>query len=87
MIDLTGCVSIPYFKKAAFTGSCQNMRYLIRKAEDEEGNPVLEAQHWRGPYASMNVPEEEKTTARFPFEQDGIQLAVEWLNEESNSYQ
>ena len=33
MIDLTGMISIPYLKKAVFTGSFRKMRYLIRKQE------------------------------------------------------
>ena len=87
MIDLSGCISIPYFKKAVFTGSCQKMRYQLKKAEDAQGNPILEAKHWQGPYASSCVPEEAKTTAGFPFDQEGIRLAVEWLNEELKKYQ
>ena len=39
MVDLTGCVSIPYFKKTVFTGSYGKMRYLIGKTE-EQGETV-----------------------------------------------
>ena len=66
MIDLTGCVSIPYFKKTVFTGSDGKMRYLLGKAEENE-ETVLKAWYWEGPYASMYVPEEKKTAAVFPF--------------------
>ena len=69
MIDLTGCVSIPYFKKTVFTGSDGKMRYLLK------------AWYWEGPYASMYVPEEKKTAAVFPFSEEGISQAVAWLNE------
>ena len=58
MIDLTGCVSIPYFKKTVFTGSDGKMRYLLGKAEENE-ETVLKAWYWEGPYASMYVPEEK----------------------------
>lgn len=87
MIDLTGCVSIPYFKKAVFTGSYGKMRYLLQKAEDEQGNTVLKAVHWHGPYASFKVPEDEKISADFPFDKEGISQAAAWLNEESRNYQ
>ncbi len=80
MIDLTGCVSIPYFKKTVFTGSYKTMRYLIGKAE-EEGEMVLRAWYWKGPYASVYVPEEKKISAAFPFSEDGISQAIAWLNE------
>ena len=71
MIDLTGCVSIPYFKKTVFTGSDGKMRYLLGKAEENE-ETVLKAWYWEGPYASMYVPEEKKTAAVFPFSEEGI---------------
>lgn len=45
MIDLTGCVSIPYFKKTVFTGSDGKMRYLLGKAEENE-ETVLKAWYW-----------------------------------------
>ena len=64
MIDLTGCVSIPYFKKTVFTGSDGKMRYLLGKAEENE-ETVLKAWYWEGPYASMYVPEEEKNGRSF----------------------
>lgn len=80
MIDLKGCVSIPYLKKAVFTGSYGKMRYLLTKAEDAQGNTVLRAVYWKGPYASFKVPEEEKTAAEFPFDEEGISQAIAWLN-------
>ena len=73
MIDLTGCVSIPYFKKTVFTGSDGKMRYLLGKAEENE-ETVLKAWYWEG-------PEEKKTAAVFPFSEEGISQAVAWLNE------
>lgn len=82
MVDLTGCVSIPYFKKTVFTGSYSKMRYLIGKTE-EQGETVLKAWYWEGPYASSNVAEESKISAVFPFSEDGISQAVAWLNEAS----
>ncbi len=85
MIDLTGCVSIPYFKKTVFTGSYGKMRYVIGKAE-ERGETVLKVWYWEGPYASICVPEEKKTSAVFPFSEDGISQAVTWLNEVSVNF-
>ena len=67
MIDLTGCVSIPYFKKTVFTGSDGKMRYLLGKAEENE-ETVLKAWYWEGPYASMYVPEDKKRPQFFRFQ-------------------
>ena len=57
MIDLTGCVSIPYFKKTVFTGSDGKMRYLLGKAEENDVR-VLIAWYWFGAYACFYVPED-----------------------------
>lgn len=81
MIDLTGCVSIAYLKKAVFTGSCGKMRYLLCRAEDQEGNAAVKVSYWSVPKASYLVPEEEKTSAFFPFDSDGISQAQAWLND------
>ena len=80
MIDLTGCVSIPYFKKTVFTGSDGKMRYLLGKAEENE-ETVLNGCYWDGTYASFSGPEDKKTAAVFPFSEEGISQAVAWLNE------
>mgnify|MGYP000559142430 CR=1 FL=1 len=78
MVDLTGCVSIPYFKKTVFTGSYGKMRYLIGKTE-EQGETVLKAWYWEGPYASSNVAEESKDFCSISFlrrwNQPGSRLA------------
>lgn len=87
MIDLTGCVSIPYFKKAVFTGSYYKMRYRMGKSENENGDMVLKVQYWEGPYASFKVQDSEKTAALFPFSEDGISQAITWLNEAAVNFQ
>lgn len=86
MIDLTGCVSIPYLKKAVFTGSCGKMRYLLQKAEREDGGLVILVEHWKGPYASSATPKEARTFAEFPFDVKGLSQAIAWLNEEVEKY-
>lgn len=85
-IDLNGLVSVAYFKKAAFTGSFREMRYLLRGGEDEEGNPCIQACHWRGPYASHMIHDEDMICAYFSFDKAGIDAAVRWLNEEYKMY-
>ena len=79
MIQRKDILSIPYMKKAAFTGSYQGMRYRLKKesvAEEE----VLQAVIWEAPYAYDVTPEEQKESRNFPFSEDGICQAIEWLN-------
>ena len=80
MIKRSDILSIPYFKKSAFTGSCQGMRYRLEKAEVEE-NTVLRAYIWEGPYGFQISKEEERVKRDFPFSEEGICQAAEWLNE------
>lgn len=50
---------------------------------DETGTPegdVLAAVCWHGPYCSDATPDEQKTTAYFPFSKEGLAQAQDWLN-------
>lgn len=80
MIDLDGMVSIPYLKKAVFTGSHKGMHFLLRKQSGEEGDR-LQAAVWPGPYIFSVTEEEKKTYQDFEFNKEGLQAAVKWLNE------
>lgn len=79
MIDLEGMVSIPYLKKAVFTGSCKEMRFLLRKKSDDGGDRI-EAAVWPGPYIFSVTEDEKKTFREFEFAKEGLEQAVEWLN-------
>lgn len=81
MIDLHGMISIPYLKKAAFTGSFQGMRYRIKK-ENRDEKDVLEAVVWSEPYNYDNTPEEKKRFETFEFSQDGMEASVRWLEDQ-----
>lgn len=81
MIRLNGIMGIPLLKKSKFTGSEGGLRYLLRKHSSEEGDD-LEAVCWHGELCSDATPDEEKTTKHFPFTEDGLKQAQEWLNEQ-----
>ncbi len=80
MTDLHGMVSIPYFNGASFTGSDEGICYRLWKETEDDG-PVLRAAAWPGPFAYASTPDEEKTFEKFPFDNDGIEAAVAWINE------
>ena len=82
MIDLNGMVSIPFLKKAVFTGSERGMNFLLRKQSGEEGQPDrLQAAVWPGPFIFSVTDEEKKTFRDFAFNPEGLKDAVAWLNE------
>lgn len=92
MIDIHGDISIPFLKKSRFTGSYLGMRYLLQKAEvvveeakgeePEKTEQVIRAVIWPEPFNFEVTPDEKKHSRDFPFTQDGLWAAVDWLNEE-----
>ena len=85
MIDLTGCIAIPLLKKSAFTGSYRGMRYRLKKetvTAEEEEKDVIRAVVWPEPFAFQETPDEQKKWEDFPFGEEGLKDAVEWLNKE-----
>ena len=79
MIQRSDILSIPFLKKSAFTGSYLGMRYRLEKWKSKE-TESLRVAVWCGPY-NYDVTEEcKKEYGEFPFSEEGIQGAVEWLN-------
>lgn len=83
MIQRSSLFSIPFYKKSAFTGSEQGMRYKIEcvKPTEEGAEPVLKATYWPGPLCYSATPDEQKKSDTFPFTDEGIGSACDWLNE------
>lgn len=80
MIERSDVLSIPYLKKTTFTGSSRGMRFLLRMEKGEEQN-TLTATCWAEPYSFDATKAEDKISEAFEFSEEGIQKAVDWLNE------
>lgn len=80
MIDLYGIVSIPFLKKSAFTGSFRKMRYRLEKVV-VEGGERLKATFWWRDVCWEKVLDDEKHSADFSFDKEGLEKAVDWLNQ------
>lgn len=90
MIERDDILSIPYLKKAAFTGSYEGMRFRLAAVEKElpgeEGEgmggkeQILEFTAWEGPYAYDATPEEKKQRMETEFSESGICMGIAWLN-------
>ena len=65
-----------YIKKESQSGSYQGMRFTFRKAEDG-----LSVTVYPEPYCLEVTAEENKTFRVFEFSNEGLDAAVEWLNE------
>lgn len=81
MVQRDDILSMEYLKKTAFTGCCQGMRYRLEGAADSDGSKKLRCTVWPEPFAFSKTPEEEKQSAEFAFEEDGVADAVAWMNE------
>ncbi len=91
MIQRNDILSIPYLKKAAFSGSFQGMRYRLKKKEAEtepaeDGREparetFLGVTAWEGPYSYEATPKDGMEERDFPFSEEGIIEAVDWLNQ------
>lgn len=80
MIDLTGMISIPFLKKAVFTGSYKGMNFMVKKVSDDDGDRIR-AIAWPGPFSFGVTEDEKKVSHDVEYSQDGILQAVKWLNE------
>lgn len=70
-------VPIQFFKKEAYTGSMNGMRYRVNKTE--EG---LEAVVYPEPYCYEATPDEQKTRTVFDFSDEGLEQIVNWINQQ-----
>ena len=67
-------------KKTEYTGCHQGMRYRLEGASDEEGKK-LKVTVWPEPFSFFKTPDEQKTSAFFSFDEDGIVDAIAWMND------
>lgn len=84
MIERKDVLSIPYLKKAVFTGSYEGLRFRFaavkRESEDGEEKKVLQITAWEAPYGYDVTPEENKQRIEREFSEEGVQQGIDWLN-------
>ncbi len=73
-------LSMEYLKKTEFTGCHEGMRYRLEGVADGDGGKKLRCTIWPEPFNYFKTPTEQKETAEFPFEEDGVVEAVAWMN-------
>ena len=73
----------------AYYGSLSGMRFRVAREPladvhglpaDQRGEAVLRTVTWPEPDSYRSAPEEARTVRDFPFTQDGLNRAAEWLN-------
>lgn len=79
MIERQDILSMEYLKKTEFTGSHRGMRYRLEGVTAGE-EKKLRVTVWPEPFNFFTTPEEEKESAEFSFDEDGVVEAVAWMN-------
>ena len=76
---------LPFYKKEAFTGSDRGLRFWIGRKETlkegtgEEKETVLRAIVWPEPFALKHTDDDKKISRDFPFWENGLDMAYEWI--------
>lgn len=81
MIDKEKFHVLNYIKKEEYTGSMKGMRYMLKKKDMEE-EARLEVIIWPEPLGYAKTAENKKQRIEFTFNQEGLEEAVDWLNEQ-----
>ena len=78
-------VSSFLLQKNTFYRKLSRDALLYHKSKGSRGGDVLRAIVYPEPYNFENTPEEDKTHADFPFTEEGLDSACNWLNEQYES--
>ena len=85
MVERMDLFHLPFYKKEAFTGSDRGLRFWIGKTElpaEEEGGTGetrLRAVVWPEPFSLKHTEDEKKKSKDFPFSEEGLDQAYEWI--------
>jgi len=79
MLTRDDVLSLGYLKKAVFHGSYRGMRFQMQNpCRDEETFLLVYA--WPEPFTFDKTADELKISQEFPFNNDGLEQSVDWLN-------
>lgn len=81
MIKREDILSMEYLKRTEYTACHQGMRYRLEKIEDAEGKKTLRCTVWPEPFNFFTTPADEKQSAEFTFDEDGVTDAIAWMND------
>lgn len=73
-------LSLNFVKKEDYTGSHQGIRYMLRQETVDE-EKKLKVYIWPEPFGFEATPDEKKISELFPFSEEGMTQAIDWMNE------
>ena len=80
MLSREDFLSLNFVKKEDFTGSHKGMRFMLHQETVEE-EKKLKVYIWSEPFGFEATPDEEKIFKLFEFSEEGLSLAIDWMNE------
>lgn len=80
MLSYDDALSLEYYKKTSYTGWMEGMRFLIKKEQEEESDPILHGWIWPGPYIFDKTEDSSKEDHIEPFTEEGRKAMVDWVN-------
>lgn len=84
MLTRADFLSLNFVAKEDFTGSYKGMRFMLHKeVVDEEKK--LKAYVWSEPFGFDSTPDDQKHSALFSFDEEGLAQAIDWMNEQYES--
>lgn len=79
MITRKDFLTLNFVKKEDFTGSYKGMRFMLRQEAAEEER-MLRVYLWSEPFCFDVTPEDQKISKLFPFSEEGLGMAIDWMN-------
>lgn len=70
-------LSLNFLKKENYPGSCCGTRYYLIKSEN-----VLKICTYPDLWCFEKTPDEQKSWAEFPFSQEGLDQALQWIEKQ-----
>lgn len=79
MLTRADFLSLNFVKKEDYTGSYQGLRYMLHQ-ETVDDEKKLQVCIWPEPFGFEATPDEKKLSELFPFSEEGMAQAIEWMN-------
>lgn len=80
MLTRDAFLSLNFVEKEDFTGSYQGMRFMLHQ-ETVEDEKKLKVCVWGEPFGFDATPDEQKLSELFSFSEEGLEQAINWMNE------
>ena len=80
MLTRDNILSLNFIKKEDFTGSYKGIRFLLKQDTIEEEKKLC-VYMWSEPLGFEATPNDTKIKKIFEFSNEGIDCAIEWMND------